>query len=99
MGFIPHRAVFSPKPIPREQSVLVVTGDCDDLGDKVIWFNDILEKSGEHIGDAAAIQATAGINSSAEFSLNDAIAEGYALAVSRVTTMAPRCLPMASSTG
>jgi hypothetical protein len=69
------------EPVRGGRAVKLYTGDCDDLGEEVIWFNDILEESGEQVGDEAAIQAAASINWSAEFSLNDAIADGYALAV------------------
>jgi len=69
------------EPVRGGRAVKLYTGDCDDLGEDVIWLNDILEKSGEHVGDEAAIQAAASVNWSAEFSLNDAIADGYALAV------------------
>ena len=69
------------EPVRGGRAVKLFTGDCDDLGKEVIWFNDILDESGEQVGDEAAIQAAASINWSAEFSLNDAIADGYALAV------------------
>ena len=69
------------EPVRGGRAVKLFTGDCDDLGKEVIWFNDILDELGEQVGDDAAIQAVASINWSAEFSLNDAIADGYTLAV------------------
>ena len=76
-----EETVVPSKPVRGGRAVKLFTGDCDALGDEVIWFNDILDESGEQVGDEAAIQAAASINWSAEFSLNDAIADGYALAV------------------
>lgn len=69
------------EPVRGGRAVKLFTGDCDSLGDEVIWFNDLLDEQGEPVGDERAIPAAASVNWDAEFSLNDAITDGYAIAV------------------
>lgn len=63
------------------RTVVLYTGDCDDLGDEVAVLNDVLPEIGELVGDEKAIAAELSVTHGAAFFLDEAIDGGYALVV------------------
>lgn len=63
------------------RTVVLYSGDCDNLGEEIATLNDVLPEEGDKVGDEKAIPAEMSATTGSAFFLDAAIDEGAALVI------------------